>query len=65
MDLESTQISCPYCGEWIQILIEPQDSNQQYFEDCQVCCQPILIKITTDLTGENVIVDSFRADETP
>ena len=34
-------ISCPYCGENIVVLIEPQDFTQQYIEDCQVCCRPI------------------------
>ena len=65
MDLESTRISCPYCGEPINVLIEPLDACQQYFEDCQVCCQPILINITVDNIGENMKIDCFRADETP
>jgi hypothetical protein len=34
-------IDCPYCGERICVLIDPSDSDQQYIEDCQVCCKPI------------------------
>ena len=36
---------CPYCGESISILIDPSLSQQQYIEDCEVCCHPITINI--------------------
>ena len=44
--LEERTISCPYCGESIEVLIEPVEEAQdedaaQYIEDCQVCCRPI------------------------
>ena len=39
--LTEKKISCPYCGEQIDILLDPADLNQQYIEDCQVCCKPI------------------------
>ncbi|HAB54903.1 MAG TPA: CPXCG motif-containing cysteine-rich protein [Cellvibrionales bacterium] len=54
--LEERTISCPYCGESIDILIEPVEEMQdedaaQYIEDCQVCCRPIQFKMTTDFSG--------------
>lgn len=64
MFLESTKACCPYCGELIEFLFEPLDTEQEYFEDCQVCCQPILIKITSNDGVENIIFNCFRADET-
>ena len=39
--LTEKKITCPYCGEQIDILLDPADLNQQYIEDCQVCCKPI------------------------
>tara|TARA_B110000503_G_C7064795_1_gene378264 strand:- start:613 stop:801 length:189 start_codon:yes stop_codon:yes gene_type:complete len=39
--LEEAKISCPYCGEPIHILLNPEDIGQAYVEDCQVCCKPI------------------------
>ncbi|MFK8026985.1 MAG: CPXCG motif-containing cysteine-rich protein [Gammaproteobacteria bacterium] len=63
MFLESTSASCPYCGELIEFLYEPLDSDQQYYEDCQVCCQPILIKLTLEEEGEMPIFRCFRADD--
>ncbi|MDB2409309.1 CPXCG motif-containing cysteine-rich protein [Pseudomonadales bacterium] len=57
--LEERSIDCPYCGESIDILLEPveadQDDATHYIEDCQVCCRPIQIKITTDFSGETCV----------
>ncbi|WP_105180502.1 CPXCG motif-containing cysteine-rich protein [Pseudoalteromonas sp. T1lg21] len=39
--LTEKKITCPYCGEQIEILLEPADLNQKYIEDCQICCKPI------------------------
>ena len=51
-DLTEQDINCPYCGETITILIEPEDSGQQYIEDCQVCCKPITFVPIMDDDGE-------------
>jgi hypothetical protein len=34
-------IECPYCGEEVEIALDPgSGAVQEYVEDCQVCCQP-------------------------
>jgi hypothetical protein len=34
---------CPHCGEIIDIAIDPGGGEEQeYVEDCSVCCRPIL-----------------------
>jgi len=34
-------VSCPYCGEPNEIGLDPGSGEQQeYVEDCQVCCRP-------------------------
>ncbi len=38
-------ITCPYCGETINILIDYSDEIQEYIEDCQVCCRPISFQV--------------------
>jgi transcription elongation factor Elf1 len=43
--LEETTISCPYCGEEITLLVDRTIKAQQYVEDCEVCCQPIDIRV--------------------
>lgn len=42
---------CPYCGEGIQLLIDCSINHQEYIEDCQVCCRPILISASIDEDG--------------
>lgn len=42
---ETAEIECPYCGEWLEITLDPSISSQVYIEDCQVCCRPIQIRI--------------------
>ncbi|MAR96000.1 MAG: hypothetical protein CMD46_06620 [Gammaproteobacteria bacterium] len=36
---------CPYCGETISLLIDSSIEIQEYIEDCEVCCNPIVIGI--------------------
>ena len=37
---------CPYCGEPIQLIIEPLDETQQYTDDCEVCCRPMVVNVS-------------------
>ena len=53
---------CPYCGENISMLLDLSAGQQQYIEDCEVCCRPIELKFSI----EEDILQSFsasRADE--
>ncbi|MBT8152251.1 MAG: CPXCG motif-containing cysteine-rich protein [Gammaproteobacteria bacterium] len=50
--LTESRIHCPYCGESITVLIEPEDVEQEYIEDCQVCCRPITFKLSASSSGE-------------
>ena len=53
MFTQDAQIQCPYCGEMIWIEVDPSGSdNQEYIEDCQVCCKPISLRIQRDEEGE-------------
>ncbi len=49
--LQENTISCPYCGEMITILVDGSVEEQQYIEDCQVCCRPIDIRISVSADG--------------
>jgi len=57
--LTEKSIGCPYCGETIEVLIDSADVDQQYIEDCQVCCKPINFLVSEHVNGEfSVIVCS-------
>ena len=49
--LSEEVVSCPYCGEVIEVLIDLQEAGQQYIEDCQVCCKPITFSVVVDAKG--------------
>ncbi|WP_339781908.1 CPXCG motif-containing cysteine-rich protein [uncultured Marinobacter sp.] len=46
--LDSVLIQCPYCWETLDISVDPSVVEQEYVEDCQVCCQPILLQVVFD-----------------
>lgn len=46
--LESVLIQCPYCWETLDVSLDPSVQEQEYVEDCQVCCRPIVIHVTFD-----------------
>lgn len=54
-ELQEQIVECPYCGESIDVLIDPADFQQHYIEDCQVCCRPIEFNIAVDPNGDLAI----------
>jgi len=49
---EGTRVSCPYCGESIEHLVDAMGgARQEYVEDCEVCCRPWLVRVTMDKDG--------------
>ena len=60
--LQETAISCPYCGESITILVDGSLEEQQYIEDCQVCCKPMVIHLQICADGQSR-VEARREDE--
>lgn len=60
--IESRMIQCPYCGEHFDTDIDFSAGSQSYFEDCYVCCRPILFETTVE-GGELVAVQAKRDDE--
>lgn len=48
-------VLCPYCGEINEIALDPgSGSQQEYIEDCQVCCRPwrVVVSYSPDGTAE-------------
>ena len=43
--LETIQIQCPYCWEKSGIVVDTSVDQQQYIEDCEVCCNPIELTV--------------------
>lgn len=43
--MEERDINCPYCGETISVMLDDSAGEQEYYEDCSVCCRPILFRL--------------------
>ncbi|TYB78205.1 CPXCG motif-containing cysteine-rich protein [Bizionia myxarmorum] len=56
--MEEHEFLCPHCWETISMLLDSSQSEQEYIEDCEVCCNPIQISVTFE--DQNVV--SFRAE---
>lgn len=49
--LQSASLTCPYCWETIEIVVDDSVPDQEYIEDCSVCCRPIVITATVTPDG--------------
>ncbi len=61
--LETRIVQCPYCGETIEIAVDTSAGNQEYTEDCQVCCRPIVFRLVTDADGNLLDLEVHRDDD--
>ena len=52
-------MTCPYCGEEVEIYLEP-DTRGVLVQDCEVCCNPWQLRVSVD--GDDRWVDVSRAD---
>ena len=52
LDLQESRVFCPYCGESIEVLLNPEDVDCEYIEDCQVCCRPIEFNVIEIAVGQ-------------
>ncbi|HMC00461.1 MAG TPA: CPXCG motif-containing cysteine-rich protein [Flavobacteriaceae bacterium] len=37
--------TCPYCWQNISMLLDSSIEQQNFIEDCEICCNPIELKI--------------------
>ena len=60
--MDSQEIHCPYCGEPLEIAIDWSVREQEYVEDCQVCCQPMVLRVTLDDTDGALVAVRTESD---
>jgi hypothetical protein len=44
--IEEYELECPSCGELVTLFIDGSVEQQEYVEDCPVCCGPMLVSVT-------------------
>jgi len=55
-EVSAKTVSCPYCGEHIDILVDGSLPEQEYLEDCQVCCRPIMLSVMVNADDDVVVM---------
>jgi hypothetical protein len=50
--------TCPYCWQKISMILDLSVNEQNYIEDCEVCCRPIQICYT----AEDLELTDFQAE---
>ena len=52
-------VTCPYCGEDSEVFVEA-DVTGSFVQDCEVCCNPWLVRISRE--GSDRHIDVGRAN---
>jgi hypothetical protein len=58
---EDFVVNCPYCGEDVEIHVE-SDVRGSLVQDCEVCCNPWLLRVEGGGEDEERTVTVTRAD---
>jgi len=53
------EVTCPYCGEEVEIYLEPE-VHGVFVQDCEVCCNPWQVRVAG--RGEWRSVEVVRGD---
>ena len=61
--METCIVNCPYCGEAIELLIDDSVPEQEYIEDCSVCCRPITVLQRKDFNSDELSVSVKHENE--
>jgi hypothetical protein len=56
-------VQCPYCGETFETEIDTSGGNQEYIEDCYVCCRPIVFRVEVDVDGDLTGLEVHREND--
>jgi hypothetical protein len=54
-------LTCPYCGEEVEIYLEP-DIRGALVQDCEVCCNPWQLRVFSGQEDGERYVEVSRAD---
>jgi hypothetical protein len=61
--IELYETQCPWCGHPLALEIDCSAGDQRYIEDCDVCCQPIVVSVDLGATEEPSLYVDCRRDD--
>ena len=60
IELITYTVDCPYCGEYFSTSIDPSIERETYYEDCQICCQPIYFSVSGNTEDGKIHIVTSR-----
>ncbi|WP_395374041.1 CPXCG motif-containing cysteine-rich protein [Marinicella sp. W31] len=62
LGLETQRVQCPFCWEYFDIVLDCSVEEQEYIEDCYVCCRPINFRVSIS-ADDAIQVEALSDDE--
>jgi DNA-directed RNA polymerase subunit RPC12/RpoP len=54
---DEARYACPSCGEEVVVPVDASAGDEQeYVEDCPVCCSPVMLQVRVKPDGEITVV---------
>ncbi len=54
---------CAACGEENEVFLDPQEGNEfELVQDCQICCQPNVIRARYNFYSNEFDLEVYRED---
>ena len=63
MLIEPRKMICPWCGEANTVMLDTTMANDEFVEDCQVCCAPILYSVYSEIDTGRLLLSCRRENE--
>ena len=63
VELKHSKIQCPHCGVTNHIVLDYSNGDQDYYEDCVNCCNPIHLNMHIDEIYKKLDVSVSCDDE--
>ena len=60
----TARFTCAYCGEKNDTFLDPDGGKQQeYVEDCQVCCRPNVLRVIFSADAQEATIEAEPENE--
>lgn len=63
METFHKKINCPHCGHFAHFSFDKSNGDQNYYEDCPNCCNPVHFSLHVDELHHKVEVTVDSDDE--
>jgi uncharacterized Zn finger protein len=59
---DAVDVTCPYCGEPSTIAVGAEEEDEEFVQDCPVCCRPWQVRVKVRRDGSADVSVSAEGD---